>query len=118
EYGLDLMDGFCSALTASGLATWNVEYRRIGDAGGGWPGTFVDVARAADHLRAIAGTNRLDLGRVVAIGHSAGGHLALWLAARPRVPLMSELHAADPLRIRAVVSLAGVPDLARADERR
>ena len=118
EYGLDLMDAMSSALTAAGLATWNVEYRRVGDSGGGWPGTFHDVGRAADHLRTIADERRLDLSRVVAVGHSAGGHLALWLAARRRVPASSELFAAKPLPIEAAVSLGGIPDLASAEARR
>jgi acetyl esterase/lipase len=114
RYGLDLMDALAAALTADGWATWNVEYRRLGDPGGGWPGTLLDTALAADHLRRLAGPHRLDLGRVAALGHSAGGHLALWLAARPRLPPRSPLHTAEPLAISLVVSLAGVADLRQA----
>jgi acetyl esterase/lipase len=62
------------------VATWSLEYRRIGNPGGGWPGTFADVAEGADHLRVLARTYPLDPNRVIVIGHSAGGHLALWLA--------------------------------------
>jgi acetyl esterase/lipase len=65
------------ALKSDGIASWNVEYRRLGQPGGGWPGTYLDVGRAVDHLRAIAGAHHLDLGRVVLVGHSAGGHLAM-----------------------------------------
>jgi acetyl esterase/lipase len=100
------------ALRDAGIATWNVEYRAADSPGGGWPGTFLDVARAADHLRAIAAPYQLDLARAAAIGHSAGGHLALWLAARHRLAPSSPLHVPDPLPLRGVVSLAGIPDLA------
>jgi acetyl esterase/lipase len=80
---LDLVRPIAADLTAHGFATWNLEYRRLGNDGGGWPGTFQDIAAGADHLRQIAAKSQLDLSRVVAIGHSAGGHFALWLAARP-----------------------------------
>ena len=66
----------------AGYAVWSLEYRRVGNVGGGWPGTFHDVAQGADHLLLLAAEYDLDLSRVVASGHSAGGHLALWLAAR------------------------------------
>jgi acetyl esterase/lipase len=110
-WGFDHVRALAQALTAVGWATWSLEYRRLGDPGGGWPGTFEDVARGADHLREAAKEHRLDLDRVVALGHSAGGQLALWLAARPRLPRGSPLHVANPLRLRGVVSLAGITDL-------
>ena len=78
------------ALKAMGIASWNIEYRRVGDAGGGWPGTYVDVGRAIDYFRTLAGRHNLDTGRVVIMGHSAGGHLAMWAAARARVPAHSD----------------------------
>ena len=118
RYGLDYVGHVCAALTASGVATWNVEYRRIGDEGGGWPGTFHDVARAADYLRELAPSHGLGLDRVVAAGHSAGGHLALWLAARHRIPVGDPLFVGSPLRPLAAVSLAGVCDLRRSWELR
>ena len=108
---LDNMRPVAAALTAAGIATWNVEYRRLGDAGGGWPGTFRDVAAGADHLRALAREHALDLKRVISIGHSAGAHFALWLAARPKLPSTSELFTRDPLRLSGVVSLDGPADL-------
>lgn len=113
RYGLDLMDGLANDLAARGFAVWNIEYRRVGNPGGGWPGTFLDVARATDYLREIAPTYRLDLSRVVSIGHSAGGHLALWLAARPRIPATSPLYPREqpPLVLAGAISLAGVLDL-------
>jgi acetyl esterase/lipase len=108
---LDLLRPMAAALTDTGIATWNIEYRRIGNEGGGWPGTFRDVAQAADHLSKIARENQLDLDRVVAMGHSAGGHLAIWLAARPKIPQSSELYAGHPLPIKGVVDLDGPADL-------
>ncbi len=111
EYALDYIRNLAGALTRMGLATWTPEYRRIGEAGGGFPGTFLDVAAATDHLRVLATSYPLDLAHVVTAGHSAGGHLALWLAARPKLPAASPLAASDPLPIRAVVTLAGIVDL-------
>lgn len=99
------------ALKAKGIATWNVEYRRLGQQGGGWPETYLDVGRAVDHLRTLAAKHPLDLGRVVLVGHSAGGHLALWTAARPRVPAKSPVYMANPLPVRGVVDLAGPVDM-------
>jgi acetyl esterase/lipase len=96
------------------VAVWSLEYRRLGG-GGGWPATLQDVAAGADALRAVAAP--LDLGRVLAAGHSAGGHLALWLAARPRLPRGSALWAADPLPVRGVLALAALADLPAAAER-
>lgn len=110
-WGFDQVRGLAAALTAEGHATWSLEYRRLGDPGGGWPGTLEDVARGTDHLREAAKEHPLVLDRVVALGHSAGGQLALWLAARPRLPRGSELRVADPLLLRGAVSLAGIPDL-------
>jgi acetyl esterase/lipase len=99
------------ALRDAGLATWNVEYRRLDDPGGGWPNTLLDVAAGADHVRMLAAKYPLDLEHVVAAGHSAGGHLALWLAARPRLPQKSPLYRDNPLRVSAAVALGGPGDL-------
>jgi acetyl esterase/lipase len=114
QYDLSYMGHLSGALAEAGVATWSVEYRRVGNQGGGWPGTFEDVARAADHLRTIAKTYPLDLNQVVAVGHSAGGHLALWLAARKLLPKDSPVYSPDPLPLRGVVSLAGITDLRRS----
>lgn len=108
---LDNMRPMAAALTEAGIATWNVEYRRLGNAGGGWPGTFQDVAQATDFIRTLAEANELDLTRVIAVGHSAGGHFALWLAARPKLPQTSELYLSNPLSLRGVVDLDGPADL-------
>ena len=111
KYDLEHIGHLCAALTDGGVATWSVEYRRIGNEGGGWPGTFQDVGAAADHLRELAPEHNLDLGRVVVIGHSAGGHLALWVAGRHRIPEGIPLHTPNPLPVKAAVSLAGVANL-------
>ncbi len=111
QYNLDHVASFCATLTQAGVATWNLEYRRLGNPGGGWPGTFDDVARGIDHLRVVARTHPLDLERVVVVGHSAGGHLALWAGGRRRLPKDSPLSARDPLPLQGVVALAGVTDL-------
>ena len=115
QYNIDHIGAFSDALTKAGVATWAVEYRRVGNPGGGWPGTFQDIAAAVDHLRNIASEHPIDLERVVAVGHSAGGHLVLWLGAREKIA-DTTLRGDDPLSLKGVVSLAGVGDLRRALE--
>ena len=100
------------ALRDAGIATWNIEYRRSDHPGGGWPGTFTDAADAAEHLRLIARDHPIDLTRVITIGHSAGGHLALWLAGIAKVPATSPIHRSDPITLRGAIALAGIVDLA------
>jgi len=109
--GVALTHPAAEALAGEGFAVWNLEYRRLGHDGGGYPGTFLDVANASDHLREIAGQYNLDLGYVTAAGHSAGGHLATWLAARENIDPESELYSEDPLPVHKVISLAGINDL-------
>jgi acetyl esterase/lipase len=106
----DSMEGLALDLVQRGWASWNLEYHRVGS-GGGWPTTLEDVAAGIDYLEQAAAEHPLQLGRVIAIGHSAGGHLALWSAVRP--------HLADGIPdpatrvpVRGVVALAGVSDLA------
>lgn len=111
-YDLKLMQGLAEHLAHRGIAVWNIEYRRVGDSGGGWPGTLQDVARAADYVLTLAPIYALDLTRVVPVGHSAGGQLAVWLAARSRLPQQSPLIVSEtPLLLAGSVSLAGVCDL-------
>ena len=112
EYDLGHVASLAAALAEAGVATWSVEYRRVGNDGGGWPGTFLDLAAAADSLRELADDFSIDLGRTVAVGHSAGGHLALWLAARHRLSPGDPLRGPSPLPLAGVVALAGIPDLA------
>jgi len=112
EYeGFAQTSSLAADLAGRGYAVWNVEYRKLGEAGAGYPGTFQDVATAVDRLRLEAPKYGLDLKRVVAVGHSAGGHLALWAASRQKLPEGSPLRTADPLPIGAVISLAGIGDL-------
>lgn len=113
EFDYVYMTHLAAWFAGHGFATWTIEFRRIGDKGGGWPGTFLDVANATDHLRELARNHPLDLNRVYASGHSAGGQLALWLAARPKLPAASELFVKDPLPIRGVLGLAAVTDLGK-----
>ena len=103
KYDLAHAGHLCAALTAKGLATWNVEYRRVGNPGGGWPGTFEDIVNAYRFLPQIARRYELDATRVLVMGHSAGGQLALCLAGH------------EPT-VKSVISLAGVVDLQRAWE--
>jgi len=101
-----------TALTAMGYATWNIEYRQIGDAGAGWPGTFKDWAAATDYLRVLAKTHPISLKRVAVVGHSAGAHAALWIASRSRLPASSEVGTNDPLDIGTAIAIDGPGDLA------
>jgi len=94
--------GFAEALTKRGFATWNVDYRRVGDPGGGWPGTFEDIAAAEDKLADIAATYHLDLARVGVVGHSAGTHLALWAASRVKLPAQWTATRVRPVAVAAV----------------
>jgi len=101
-YNLDHAGRACAALAKVGVATWSLEYRRIGNPGGGWPGTLDDVLHGAEYLTRLAARYNLDLSRLLGAGHSAGGQLILWLAAQRAVDL------------RGVIPLAAVTDLRRA----
>ncbi len=107
----DIMNWIADDLRAHGVGVWNIEYRGV-DRGGGMPGTYEDVARAADLFVAEGGRHGLDTGGTrIAIGHSAGGHLALWLARRPALAADDALRGADPIRIDHAISQGGLPDL-------
>jgi acetyl esterase/lipase len=117
RYGRIFTRGLAGDLLRRGWAVWNIEYRRVGG-GGGWPNTFADVAAAIDHLAAL-GEGRLALDRVSILGHSAGGHLALWAAGRPNLPDGAPGALDGPPRVhpRRVISQAGVANLADAYRR-
>jgi acetyl esterase/lipase len=106
-----LMNWIADDLRKDGIAVWNVDYRGVDRPGGGYPGTFMDAAAAADALKASARKYHLDAKHVVAVGHSAGGHLALWLAARGKIARTSPLYTRSPLKIAHAISLGGLPDL-------
>jgi acetyl esterase/lipase len=113
-YTKRLMNGLAKAVAARGWAAWNIEYRRVGflGGGGGWPATLIDVGAALDYLAVIE--NEVDIARVVTCGHSAGGQLALWAAARGRLPAASP-GAGGAVSVRGAVSLSGIVDLEEAD---
>jgi acetyl esterase/lipase len=108
-HGLSYTGHLCEALTSDGFATWNIEYRRIGNPGGGYPNTLHDVTAALGALREIARDYPLDLTRVVATGHSAGGHIAAWLAAKPAHRELDIF--GEPFPLIGAVPVAGVLDL-------
>lgn len=101
KYDLSHAGHLCAALPDAGIATANIEYRRVGNPGGGWPGSLEDIEAALRSVFTAANDHHLDLSRVAVIGHSAGGELALALASRRT-------------NIRGVVALAPVSDLGRA----
>lgn len=114
EYGgITQMHNVAGALAARGIAVWNVEYRRVDEEGGGYPGTYLDMNAALDKLGAEAARYQLDTARIVAVGHSAGGQLAQWIAARGKIPASSPLYQAAPLPVSQVISLGGLADLRR-----
>jgi acetyl esterase/lipase len=115
-YGRIVMRGLACDLLRRGWAVWNIEYRRLGE-GGGWPATFADVAAAIDHLGELPVA--LDRSRMGIVGHSAGGHLALWAAGRSRLPdaALAEVGGAPRVLPCAAVAMAGVCDLAGAYRR-
>lgn len=98
RFDLSHMEPMCAHLLASGIATWSIEYRRLGQLSGGWPCTCEDVLAGVRHARSLATAYPLDIARIIAVGYSAGGHLALYAAAHER-------------SLAGAVSLAGVADL-------
>jgi acetyl esterase/lipase len=114
DTALDPLRPLAEVLANSGVATWNLEYRRAGNPGGGFPGSFQDIDTGVDFLRTIARANRLDLDRVVLAGHSAGGQLVHWLAARPKLPRSNPFYSKNPLRVEGAVNVDGPPELATA----
>ncbi len=112
-YDLKPMSPLARSLADAGFAVWNIEYRRAG-AGGQFPNMFLDAGAAADYLREVADEHDLDLDHVISVGHSAGGHLALWLAARHQLGETSPLYRPQPLPIAGVAALAPIADIADA----
>lgn len=124
QYGAELGEPLARDLAAHGMAAWNLEYRRAGN-GGGWPHTFEDVLAGIDKLRELADPHALELERVVALGHSAGGHLAVWAAGRARLAQLGLADAdrqvkrkddAGAVHLTGVVSQSGLLNLAQAEK--
>jgi acetyl esterase/lipase len=115
-YDISHTGKIANALASNGIATWSLEYRRVGDEGGGWPGTFRDIGEGVDHLRQIAGEYELDLDNLISMGHSAGGHLAIWAASRPRIPAGEPVGSTDPLPVHGALALTPAPDLENLHE--
>jgi acetyl esterase/lipase len=112
KYDLGYAGYLCAALKKEGIATWSVEYRRVGETGGGWPTTFQDAAAGFDYAAKLARSYPLDLSRVITMGHSAGGHLAFWVAGRHHIDLHSEIYQPRPqVPLRGAIALAGAVDL-------
>ena len=111
-YDLKHIRPLANAFTSHGFVTWNIEYRRVGHVGGGWPGTFADVSAALQYVDKLANLYPIDLERVVTLGHSAGGHLALWVAAQENLHENSPIRfEKNPLPVKGVLSLAGIGHL-------
>ena len=108
--GLDIMNPAAEDLRKRGLAVWNIEYRGVDEPGGGYPGTYQDVAAALDRVGGFAEEAELKLDHVVVAGHSAGGHLALWSAARRKIT-SGPLAKRSGLPVDAVVDIAGLANL-------
>lgn len=112
----DTMAGNAADLAMGGVAVWNIEYRRIGEPGGGYPGMYEDVGAAFDKLREVAVANRLDLTRITVVGHSSGSHLGFWGGARGKLPVGHKWRGTDPLAVRAAINLGGAPDIEHAND--
>lgn len=114
-YDLDYVSAVCADLVKEGYAVWTPEYRRVGDEGGAYPNTFTDIQLAINYLRDLKKQFPLNIERTVVMGHSAGGHLALWMAAQKKMSKNSPFYNSNPLPLKGVISLAGITDLAAYD---
>ena len=127
RYDLKYASHLCAALKRDGIAVWSLEYRRVGATGGGWPMTFEDAAAGFDFIETLSRTYPLDVAKVITMGHSAGGHLAFWVAGRhhvrgqttavesslalpvrsPTIPLIGSIGLAGAIDLRLTIDLAG-----------
>jgi acetyl esterase/lipase len=108
---LSIMNWAADALRRKGYAVFNLEYRGVDEPGGGYPGTYLDVAAGVDRAMALVRERGLDPRPPVLAGHSAGGHLALWAAARRKLPPASPLRAPEAAPVAGVIDLAGIANL-------
>ena len=111
DYDLGYGGHVCCDLAREGIACWSVEYRRVGASGGGWPVTFQDAAAGFDFVEDLAVEHDFDLSRVLVMGHSAGAHLAFWIAGRPHIGRKSEVFSVQKVSPKAAIALAGAVDL-------
>jgi len=111
------MRALASMLAEHGVASWNIEYRRVGHEGGGWPGTFRDLSDATDYVREPANSHPLDPQRVVVVGHLSGGYSGAWLAGRRHLPSASPLVGPSPVKVSGVVVLDAFLDPRVIDSR-
>src|SRR5690625_2006803 len=111
KYNLEENNPIVEDITQRGFATWNIEYRRVGEQGGGWPGTFSDVIQAINYIQVLQHNYPLDTSNLIILGHSAGGHLALWVASRSIDSKQDDPFKRLEIPIKKVVSLAGVTNL-------
>ncbi|MGN7762770.1 alpha/beta hydrolase family protein [Paenibacillus sp. 22594] len=111
QFGLEETEEIVKDLVQRGFAVWNIEYRRIGEEGGGWKGTFSDAISAVNYISTLSEQFPLDLSRVMLLGHSAGGQLVLWLASLAHENGSEENFEPLLVSIRGVISLAGVSNL-------
>jgi len=103
--GIADMRPMAAMLATHGIASWNMEYRRVGHEGGGWPGTYRDLSAGTEYLRELAKSYPLDLAHVVVAGHSSGGYFGAWLAGRAHLPPASPIAARSPLKLAGLVLL-------------
>ena len=115
-FNLDYISTVANDLVKAGYAVWTPEYRRVGDEGGGYPNTFKDIQASVNFARTLAEIYPLDIENVVVMGHSAGGHLALWLATQENLSENSRLYNDNPLPLKGVIALAGITDLVAYDK--
>lgn len=111
ELGQGSLLAAAAALPEAGIASWDINYRRLGHEGGGWPGTFQDVGKGVDFLGVVAESHPLDLDRVVLVGHSSGAPLAVWAAGRSSLPREAAIRGDSPMEVRAAVGIDGPMDL-------
>ncbi len=111
KYDLEYAGHLCAELKSLGIAVWSVEYRRVGETGGGWPMTFVDAAAGLEFVATLAESYSIDLERVVTMGHSAGGHLAFWSAGKGRIGVGEMKLPVSRVKLTGAIALAGAVDL-------
>jgi len=100
---LESFRAMANVLAAEGIAAWNIEFRHVGNDGGGWPGTFLDLGKAVDLLPRLSQQYALDLNKIVLVGHSSGGHFAAWLATRKLLPKTSAIRGEPAVDLHGVV---------------